>query len=132
MALMAREYQPGDYGVKLLISAVVEVDGCFGAEIEGYVLSHPDAPEIMDVTLIKEAPHDPINFTHIGKDQPGPSLNRMFNEHDPDREFFYRHLMREARSSRVICMLEDAWCNWKAWADIDAAADAAYARGHAA
>lgn len=131
-SLSREPYGPGDYGVKLLISAVIEVDGIFGAEIEGYVLSEAESPDIMDVTLIKSAPFDFKTCRRVGEDEPGPSLSKWANEHDPDREFFYRHLMREARTSRVRYMVEDAWHEWKAWADWGARADADRARGLAA
>lgn len=126
------DYAPGDYGVKILISAVVEIDGCFGCEIEGYVLSEAETPDIMDVTLIKSAPYDFALKRRIGEDRPGPSLSVGDLYSQEDREFFHRHLMREAKTSKVRRAVEDAWHNWKAWADLGAEADACRARGWAA
>lgn len=120
---LANYDEPNLYGVKVPIAADIYWRGCFAGTIEGYALTFRYSPEVMDVTLIKEASRDPQTRERIGEDRPGPSLC-LEDSYDPDRAFLRRHLMRAAKSNVAQSMIEDAWTEWKAWEHVGRAADA--------
>ena len=99
---------PVDYGVKVRLTAIVVVNGCHGCDVEGYVLSEPDFPWLMDVTLIAEPMRDK-DGNIIPSDDVGEIVSET--DRDPERAFFGRVLMREARKEENMAALRDKWAD---------------------
>lgn len=130
VSLNQHDYEPIDYGIKLHVCAEVWFEGCYGGCIDGFVLTHIDSPDIMDVTLIREAPRDPRTLKRLGEDEPGSSLgvSRGLTDAEEDRKFFRRHLMSAAQSEIYRNQREEAWTEWKSWERFGRAADAEWDR----
>ena len=100
---------PIDYGIKIRLTAIVVVNGCHGCDVEGYLLSEPEVPLLMDVCLIAEPLRDK-DGSIIPADDVGEIVSET--DRDPERAFFGRVLMREARKEKNMAALRDKWAEY--------------------